>query len=98
MVANIEEVLSRRGRIIAVASETDSRLETLAEEVLYVPETLPLLSPLLTTIPLQLLAYHCALIRGHDVDKPRNPRQERDGRVAIQSVRHTRQNPRSGLC
>ena len=72
VVANIEEVLSRRGRIIAVASETDSRLETLAEEVLYVPETLPLLSPLLTTIPLQLLAYHCALIRGHDVDKPRN--------------------------
>ena len=72
VVANIEEVVSRRGRIIAVASETDSRLEAVAEEVLYVPRTLPLLSPILTTIPLQLLAYHCALIRGHDVDKPRN--------------------------
>ena len=72
VLANIEEVRSRRGEIIAVASEGDSRLEALAEDVLYVPETLPLLSPILTTIPLQLLAYHCALIRGHDVDKPRN--------------------------
>ena len=72
VLANIEEVRSRQGRIIAVASEVDSRLDALAEEVLYVPPTLPLLSPILTTIPLQLLAYHCALIRGHDVDKPRN--------------------------
>lgn len=72
VLANIEEVKSRNGRIIAVATEGDTQLEKLVEEVLYVPATLPLLSPLLTAIPLQLMAYHAALIRGHDVDKPRN--------------------------
>ena len=72
VLANIEEVRSRKGRIIAIATQGDTQLEKLAEEVLYVPPTLPLLSPLLTTIPLQLMAYHAALIRGHDVDKPRN--------------------------
>ena len=72
ILANIEEVRGRGGRIIAIASEGDTQLERAAEEVLYVPATLPMLSPLLTTIPLQLLAYHTAVIRGHDVDKPRN--------------------------
>ncbi len=72
VLANIEEVRSRQGRVIAVANRGDSQLERLAEEVFYVPATLPLLSPILTTVPLQLLAYHAALIRGHDVDKPRN--------------------------
>ena len=72
VLSNIQEVQSRRGQIIAVASEGDTELERLADEVVYVPPTLPMLSPLLTTIPLQLLAYHAALIRGHDVDKPRN--------------------------
>ncbi len=72
VISNIEEVQSRRGQVVAVASEGDSELERLAEEVLYVPSTLPLLTPILTTIPLQLLAYHAAIIRGHDVDKPRN--------------------------
>jgi glucosamine--fructose-6-phosphate aminotransferase (isomerizing) len=72
LLSNIEEVRSRKGRIIAVANEGDTRLEKLAETVLYVPSTLPILSPLVTTIPLQLLAYHAALLRGLDVDKPRN--------------------------
>ena len=72
VISNIEEVQSRRGQVVAVASEGDSELERLAEEVLYVPSTLPMLPPMLTTIPLQLLAYHAAIIRGHDVDKPRN--------------------------
>ena len=72
ILANIEEVRGRGGRIIAIATEGDTQLEKAAEEVLYVPATLPMLSPLLTTIPLQLLAYHTAVIRGHDVDKPRN--------------------------
>ncbi len=72
ILANIEEVRGRGGRIIAIATEGDTQLERAAEEVLYVPPTLPMLSPLLTTIPLQLLAYHTAVIRGHDVDKPRN--------------------------
>ena len=72
VLANIEEVRSRDGRIIVVATAKDSELERLAEEVLYVPDTLPLLTPLLTMIPLQLLAYHIAVIKGRDVDKPRN--------------------------
>jgi glucosamine--fructose-6-phosphate aminotransferase (isomerizing) len=72
VLSNIEEVQSRQGKVIAIATEGDSELERLADEVLYVPPTLSMLSPLLTTIPLQLLAYHAAVIRGHDVDKPRN--------------------------
>ena len=72
VLANIEEVRSRQGRVIAIASEQDSELERLAEEVMYVPATLPLLSPIITTVPLQLIAYHAAMARGHDVDKPRN--------------------------
>jgi len=72
VLANIEEVRSRKGCVIAVATEGDSALDGLCEEVIYVPATLPLLSPLLTAIPLQLLAYHAAVLRGHDVDRPRN--------------------------
>ena len=72
LLSNIEEVRSRKGRIIAVANEGDTRLEALAEAVLYVPSTLAILSPLITTIPLQLLAYHAAILRGLDVDRPRN--------------------------
>ena len=72
VLANIEEVRSRKGRVIAVATEGDSELDALCEEVIRVPPTLPLLSPLLTAIPLQLLAYHAAVLRGHDVDRPRN--------------------------
>jgi glucosamine--fructose-6-phosphate aminotransferase (isomerizing) len=72
VLANIEEVRSREGQIIAVATEGDTELAGIADHVLYVPATLPILSPLVTSIPLQLLAYHTAVARGHDVDKPRN--------------------------
>lgn len=72
ILSNIEEVRSRDGRVIAVANEPDRELERVADEVLYVPATIPCLSPLVTVIPLQLLAYHTAVVRGHDVDKPRN--------------------------
>ena len=72
VLSNIEEVQSRQGQVIAIATAADSELERLAEEVFYVPPSLPILSPLLTTIPLQLLAYYAAVMRGHDVDKPRN--------------------------
>jgi glucosamine--fructose-6-phosphate aminotransferase (isomerizing) len=72
ILSNIEEVRSRDGRVIAVANEPDRELERVADEVLYVPPTIPCLSPLVNVIPLQLLAYHTALVRGHDVDKPRN--------------------------
>lgn len=72
VLSNIEEVRSRHGRVIAVATEPDTQLERLAEEVIYVPATDRLLSPLVTVIPLQLLAYHAAVTKGLDVDKPRN--------------------------
>jgi glucosamine--fructose-6-phosphate aminotransferase (isomerizing) len=72
VLSNIEEVCSRGGRVIAVANEPDSELERLADEVLYVPRTSSWISPLVTVVPLQLMAYHAAVIRGHDVDRPRN--------------------------
>jgi len=70
--SNMQEVRARQGRIIAVTSEGNGDLGALAEEQLRVPATLPLLSPILTIIPLQLLAYHIAVLRGCDVDRPRN--------------------------
>ncbi len=72
ILSNIEEVRSRDGRVFVVANEPDRELERLADEVLYVPKSIACLSPLVTVIPLQLLAYHTAVVRGHDVDKPRN--------------------------
>jgi len=72
VISNLEEVKARGGIVIAVASERDERIESYADHVLRVPDTLEELQPLLTVVPLQLLAYHAALIRGHDVDKPRN--------------------------
>jgi glucosamine--fructose-6-phosphate aminotransferase (isomerizing) len=71
-LGNIEEVRSRGGRVIAVATEGDEQIRDLAEHVLYVPDVPELLQPLVTVIPLQLLAYHAAVARGCDVDKPRN--------------------------
>ncbi|MFN0136855.1 MAG: glutamine--fructose-6-phosphate transaminase (isomerizing) [Phycisphaerae bacterium] len=71
-IGNIEEVRSRGGRIIAVATEGDREIKRLAEHVLYVPDVPELLQPLVTVIPLQMLAYHAAVLRGCDVDKPRN--------------------------
>ena len=72
MVSNIEEVKARGGRVIAIANENDQEIEKKADTVLYVPRTHEYLSPLLTIIPLQLLAYHVASLRGCDVDQPRN--------------------------
>ena len=72
ILSNIEEVRARGGRIIAVATEGDAEIRRHAERVLYVPETLDLLTPLLTVVPLQLLAYYTAVARGCDVDRPRN--------------------------
>ncbi len=72
IISNIEEVKARRGRIIAIATEGDTRITDLADHVIYVPETLEFLTPILTIIPLQLLAYYVALLRGCDVDQPRN--------------------------
>ena len=71
VMANIEEVKSRGGRVLAITTDDTFELDGLADEVVRVPVTMPLLSPLLTSIPLQLLAYHAALMRGQNVDKPR---------------------------
>ena len=60
------------GEVIALASEGDEELAKLADHVIYLPETTPLLMPLLTVIPLQLLAYYIAVYRGCDVDQPRH--------------------------
>ena len=71
-VSNIEEVLARKGPVIAVTTEGRTELERLTDDVIYVPECPPYLSPLLTVIPLQLFSYYLAVARGCDVDKPRN--------------------------
>ncbi len=72
VVSNIQEIKSRSGRIIAVVTEGDTQVRELADHVVEVPDTLESLSPLLTTIPLQLLSYHIAVMRGCNVDQPRN--------------------------
>ena len=72
IVSNIQEVKARGGRIIAITTEKDTIIEGLAEFVIKVPETAEPLTPILSTIPLQLLAYHIALMRGCNVDQPRN--------------------------
>lgn len=72
VVSNIEEVKARRGNIIVIATEGNTGIKDLATEVIYVPKTNGYLTPLLNVIPLQLLAYHMAVFRGCDVDKPRN--------------------------
>lgn len=72
VVSNIEEVRSRGGHVIAVATEGDTDIARLCESVFYVPDVIEPLQPLVTVVPLQLLAYHAAVLRGKDVDKPRN--------------------------
>ena len=72
VMSNIQEVRARGGHVIAVATEGDENIRKYAEDVFYVPDIEEPLSPILTVVPLQLMAYHAALLRGHDVDKPRN--------------------------
>jgi glucosamine--fructose-6-phosphate aminotransferase (isomerizing) len=72
MFSQIEQAKARGGRVIAVASEGDEQIQALADQVLFVPETPWMLSPVTSVIPLQLLAYHIAAQRGLDVDQPRN--------------------------
>ncbi|MEA3211532.1 MAG: hypothetical protein QOE70_4589 [Chthoniobacter sp.] len=71
-VSNIEEVKARKGPVIVIGTEGNTKLEKIADDVLYVPDSPDFLSPILTAIPLQLLAYHTAVALGCDVDKPRN--------------------------
>ena len=72
VVSNMQEVRARQGRIIAIATEGDREIYQYADHVIHVPEVHGVLSPLLTVIPLQLLAYHIAVMKGCDVDQPRN--------------------------
>ena len=72
VVSNIQEIQARDGRIIAVTTAGNTNLGSLVDDVIEVPSTHELLAPLLTVVPLQLFAYRCAVLRGCDVDKPRN--------------------------
>jgi len=72
MISNIQEIRSRHGKIIAIANDGDQEITELTKEVIYIPETDELFSPLLFALPLQLIAYHIAVKRGCDVDQPRN--------------------------
>jgi glucosamine--fructose-6-phosphate aminotransferase (isomerizing) len=72
VASNMSEVRARSGRIIAIATEGDDEIAARADHVIHVPHTLPMLQPLLSVVPLQLLAYHVAVLRGCDVDQPRN--------------------------
>ena len=72
VVSNIQEIKSRKGKIIAVVTEGDTQVKGLADHVIEIPECYESLSPLLSTIPLQLLSYHIAVMRGCNVDQPRN--------------------------
>ena len=71
-LSNIQEVKARGADVIAVATEGDTEIGSLADHVLFVPETPELLSPVVVSVPLQLFAYHIAKLRGCDVDQPRN--------------------------
>ena len=72
VVSNIQEIKSRSGKIIAIVTQGDTQVRDLADHVIEIPDTLEALTPLLTTIPLQLLSYHIAVMRGCNVDQPRN--------------------------
>jgi glutamine---fructose-6-phosphate transaminase (isomerizing) len=72
VISGIQEVRARRGKVIAIATEGDMSIAEYADHVIYIPATLPMLTPALTVIPLQILAYAIAAQRGCDIDKPRN--------------------------
>lgn len=72
MISNIQEVKARSGKVIAIATDKDEEIRKLADDVLFIPDVEEILSPLLVCIPLQYLAYYVAVLRGTDVDQPRN--------------------------
>ena len=72
VITNIQEVKARKGRVIAIVSEGDQEIKNMAEFVIEIPQTSDALQPLLSVIPLQLLSYHIAVMRGCNVDQPRN--------------------------
>jgi glucosamine--fructose-6-phosphate aminotransferase (isomerizing) len=72
ILSNLQEIKARKGKIIAIATEGDENIEELAEEIIHLPKVHEFVLPLVATVPLQLLAYHMAVLRGCDVDQPRN--------------------------
>jgi len=72
MISNIEEVKARKGKVIAIATKGNEKIKELVDDVIYIPKTLEMLTPLLSVIPLHLFAYYMAVLHGHDIDKPRN--------------------------
>jgi len=71
-ISNLEEVKARHGKVIALATVGDKEISKDADDIIYIPKTLEMLTPILAVVPLQLFAYHVAVLRGRDVDKPRN--------------------------
>ena len=72
VVSNIQEIKTRKGKIIAIVTEGDEQVKEMADHTIEVPETFEAFTPLLTTIPLQLFSYHIAVMLGKNVDQPRN--------------------------
>jgi glucosamine--fructose-6-phosphate aminotransferase (isomerizing) len=72
VVSNIQEVKARKGQIIAIVTEGDETVKDIADHIIEIPESDEILVPLLATIPFQLLSYHIAVMRGCNVDQPRN--------------------------
>jgi len=72
MLSSIEEIKARGGPVIAITTKGNTKLRNIADDIIYLPKVREVLSPIVTTIPLQLLAYHIAALRGRDVDQPRN--------------------------
>jgi glucosamine--fructose-6-phosphate aminotransferase (isomerizing) len=72
VMSNLEEVKARKGPVIAIACESDEEISRIADDVIYIPQVEDYLQPLVAVVPLQLLAYHIALLRGCNVDRPRN--------------------------
>ena len=72
MISNIQEIKARNGKVIAIATQGNEDIKKIVDDVIYIPKTLEMLTPMLSIIPLHLFAYHMAVLLGHDVDKPRN--------------------------
>jgi glucosamine--fructose-6-phosphate aminotransferase (isomerizing) len=72
MISNVEEIKARKGKVVAIATEGNEDIKNLADDVIYIPKTLEMLTPILSVIPLQFFAYYMGVLRGCDVDKPRN--------------------------
>jgi glucosamine--fructose-6-phosphate aminotransferase (isomerizing) len=72
VVSNIQQIKARKGKVIAIATQGNEDIKTLADDVIYIPKTLEMLTPILSIIPLHLFAYYISAALGNDVDKPRN--------------------------